>query len=81
MSDFLLETPVVPAETWCPECSGPPISERAALEYCRDHMPATRGESDNHSNFGTVASWLADAGGEGNRNMCDMIHRKETPNV
>ncbi len=43
-------------------------------------MPATHGSVDNEANLPVVASWMAEAGGEGNRNMCALIH-KETNNV
>ena len=74
------ESPTLPTETWCPDCSGPPISDRASVLYCRDHMPATHSSVDNEANLPVVASWMAEAGGEGNRNMCALIH-KETNNV
>lgn len=80
MSDYseYAETPIVPQETWCPECSGPPISERASVQYCHDHMPVTQGSYDASTNFPTISAWMADAGGLGNANMCNLIHRKES---
>ena len=70
------ESEFIPAETWCPDCQGPPLSDRAALVYCVLHMPQSHGNADADINFPVIFAWLAEAGGEHNQRMCDFVHRR-----
>jgi hypothetical protein len=73
----LTETPVVPLETWCPECGGPPENDRAALAYCMNHMPVAHGESDRLVEPGAYV-FATEAGGAENVSACNLIHRRTT---
>jgi hypothetical protein len=81
MYDILPDTPTFDMETWCPDCQGPSTNERAMLAYCQIHYAAMpRGTADAAVNLSVDAIWQADAGGDPNRAVCDLIHRrKETP--
>ena len=82
MSDLLVsESDFFPAETWCPECGGPPLNERAAVAYCQLHMPGQDGDADRATNFPVIITWSAEAGGEFNRDMCRFIHGTKEKNA
>jgi hypothetical protein len=68
MPDYLHDTELVPMNTWCPECSGPHVDERATMVYCPQHAPALQ---MSH------VSWFGEAGGDGNKAICDFLHRHE----
>ena len=73
MTDYLHDTEALPLNTWCPECSGPVLDEKATMAYCVMHMPSM--------NTGHVGYW-GEAGGAENKVICDFLHRKEiNPNV
>ena len=79
MSETIQDTPALDPEYWCPDCEGPPKSDRASLAYChwhRQHNPP--GTADAQADFPVISTWTAEAGGPDNVTMCNMIHRKET---
>lgn len=73
MSD-LNETEYFSEQTWCPDCGGPPINEKAMIQYCMRHAPPTRGTQDptNELPSGMMGN---EAGGEDNVAFCRLIHR------
>ena len=68
MSEYLVEDQGIPLNTWCPECGGPVKDEKAAMAYCVMHQPSL---PMGHVGF------FGEAGGDGNKAICDYIHRKE----
>jgi len=72
----LSESEHIPAETWCPECSGPPQNERASVAYCQIHMPPTTGEADRLIEPGAYI-FHGEAGGDENRLTCNLLHRRQ----
>ena len=69
------ETERFDEQTWCPECGGPPVNERAMVSYCSRHAPSNRGSEDPTGEFssGILGN---EAGGSDNILFCQFIHRK-----
>ena len=61
---------------WCPTCEPDRDMTREILDvrYCPIHTPSWAGADDP---AGTDAIPIVEAGGEANRNMCDLIHGGE----
>ena len=61
---------------WCPTCEPERDMTREILDvrYCPIHTPSWAGADDP---AGTGAIPIVEAGGEANRNMCDLIHGGE----
>ena len=68
MSELIADTPSVPLNTWCPECGGPAVDEKAAMAYCVTHAP--------NLPMSHVATW-GEAGGDGNTVICNFLHRRQ----
>ena len=72
MSEPIIDTPAL-GMIWCPHCQPErdPTKEILDLRYCPIHTPGWAGVDDP---AGTEAIPIIEAGGEANRNMCDLIH-------
>ena len=75
MTDFLADTPFV-GRHWCPSCEpdADPIRETLETRYCSTHEQRTGGTDDGAVAF-TFLGGNTEAGGEGNRLLCDWLHR------
>lgn len=76
MTDYTHDTPSQ-ARDWCPGCAPERDPSIEILEYrpCHLHAPAQAGADDAALTPGVYMSGSADAGGDGNRAICDLIHR------
>jgi len=65
------------ARAYCPGCEPDADLSQAILDvrWCESHLPARDGADDDAV---TVSAWYlsgsAEAGGDGNRLWCDMLH-------
>ncbi len=75
MSDELAESPFL-ARPWCPVCEPDrnPAEEILDTRYCGLHAPSYVGADDAGVVYGYLASSSSEAGGEGNRVICDLVH-------
>lgn len=78
MSDFIPDSPYL-AQSWCPGCQPDrdPTVEILDVRWCDSHRQSDAGDEDVLG--GGFLSGSAEAGGEGNRRVCDFIHRQALP--
>ena len=76
MTDFLPEKPPV-ARSYCPGCEpcADALREVLDVQWCDAHLPARGGPDDALVTSQAVLSGSAEAGGDGNRVWCELIHR------
>lgn len=73
----LPDSPVV-GRSYCPTCEPGTDSdvEIVSVTYCANHQPDRAGAEDEKM-AETHLSGTAEAGGEGNRAVCDFFHRSK----
>lgn len=81
MSDWLPDTPVVTRPV-CPGCEPEADFERSLLEvrWCDSHSPGRDGTADEIVRSAGYLSGSAEAGGDDNKRICDLLHRGIEPN-
>ena len=67
------------ARWYCPTCEpqADPVAEVLQVQYCGDHQPDRVGVDDALSHGESMLSGSAEAGGEENRQFCDLVHQRE----
>ncbi len=76
--DFLSDTPTV-ARSYCPGCEPDADPSRQVLDvhWCDAHTPVRDGLDDAAVTSDTYLPGNAEAGGEGNKRWCDLLHRDQ----
>lgn len=59
---------------WCPGCAPDGVVEPWVVYYCTAHCPSTSGALDHVVDSSYFLSGSAEAGGEGNAQICRLIH-------
>lgn len=80
MSDYLPDTPIVTRPV-CPGCDPEADFERGMLEvrWCDSHAPIRDGSEDGIVTAQGYLSGSAEAGGDDNQRICDLLHRGIEP--
>ncbi len=65
------------ARPWCPGCepNADPSREILDLRWCEPHAPTRDGLDDAAVTSDAYLSESSEAGGDGNRRWCDLLHR------
>lgn len=76
MTDFPPEKPSV-ARAYCPGCEPLADSQQEVLDvqWCEAHLPAREGADDALVSSNGTLFGSAEAGGDGNRLWCELLHR------
>ena len=80
MSDYLPDSEVV-ARAYCPGCDpdADPSREPLDIRWCEPHAPSQKGQADDSVRASAYLSGSAEAGGDDNRKICDLLHRGLEP--
>lgn len=76
MTDFPPEKPSI-ARAYCPGCEPLADGQQEVLDvqWCEAHLPAREGADDALVSSNGTLFGSAEAGGDGNRLWCDLLHR------
>ena len=76
MTDLPSEMPPA-ARGYCPGCEpdADPIREVLDVRWCESHAPAREGIDDAAVHADSYLSGSGEAGGDGNRRWCALLHR------
>ena len=76
MTDFPPEKPPV-ARAYCPGCEPLADAQQEVLDvqWCEAHLPAREGADDALVSSNGTLFGSAEAGGDGNRLWCELLHR------
>ena len=82
VSEILSDTPAL-ARPYCPKCEpdADPMREILDVRHCDQHTPARDGLDDEAVAPGVFPSGSAEAGGDDNRRLCKIVHRKRHQEV
>lgn len=77
MTDYIPDTPAV-GRMYCPGCEPEvdPTREILDVRWCESHSPVSEGLDDAIAGASTYLSGSVEAGGEGNRRWCEILHRR-----
>ena len=75
VTDYLQDSPCV-ARAYCPGCEpdADPSQEILDVRWCESHLPARDGADDEVVTTSAYLSGSAEAGGDDNRQWCDILH-------
>ena len=75
VTDHLQDSPCV-ARAYCPGCEpdADPSQEILDVRWCESHLPARDGADDEVVTTSAYLSGSAEAGGDDNRQWCDILH-------
>ena len=75
VTDHLQDSPCV-ARAYCPGCEpdADPSQEILDVRWCEPHLPARDGADDEVVTTSAYLSGSAEAGGDDNRQWCDILH-------
>lgn len=59
----------------CPVCEPDEDLRTVEIDYCAYHAASLRGVDDDRVQLDACAGGIEEAGGEGNRLLCDFLHR------
>jgi hypothetical protein len=78
VTDIPPEKPPV-ARSYCPGCEpfADAMEEVLDVQWCDDHLPAREGADDALVTSNGTLFGSAEAGGDGNRLWCELLHRAE----
>ena len=67
------------ARSYCPGCEpfADSLLEVLDVQWCDDHLPARGGADDALVSSNGTLFGSAEAGGDGNRAWCELLHRAE----
>jgi hypothetical protein len=76
VTDYLTDTPRV-GRDYCPSCepNADPAREILDVRWCESHTPNRDGVDDEAVTAAAYLSGTAEAGGDDNRRLCELIHR------